>query len=153
MRQQFVNLQQNLVGPQCSQRILQQTLRRELRAPLGVAGNQAHELLRIDSGIFHESNLQLAALPVDLGNAKALALESNPGGFKQKHSGVGWCAVAVFKLGANFGECLVSGSAGDLFLEPQALVFFGDVALVDAQGDAEIERRGGTLFAVRAPGA
>ena len=35
---------------------------------------------------------------------------------------------------------------GDFLVEAQALVFFGDVGFVDAQGDAEVELRGGALF-------
>ena len=38
--------------------------------------------------------------------------------------------------------------AGDLLVDAQALIFFGDVALVDAEADAEVELGRGALLAV-----
>ena len=74
--EQFANFEQNIVGARGLQRKFEQALRRELRAALGVARNQVHQVLRIDRRIFHESNLQLAALAIDLRDAHALALEA-----------------------------------------------------------------------------
>ena len=68
------------------------------------------------------------------------------GGFEQVDGGVGQRAVAVFHLGAQVGDGFLALRAGDLLVEAQALVFFGHVALVDAQRDAEIELRGGALL-------
>ena len=126
---------------------LEQALRRELRAALGVARNQLHEVRGIDGGIFHEADLQFAALAIDLRNAHALALEAQHGGFKQIDGGIGRRAVAVFHLGANFVDRGLAGGAGDFLVEAQALIFFRHIALVDAQRDAEIELRGGALLA------
>ncbi len=59
----------------------------------------------------------------------------------------GRCAVAILHLGADFVDGALGGSARDFLVEAQALVFFGDIALVDTESDAEIELRGGALFA------
>src|SRR5580658_1000381 len=101
----------------------------------------------VDGGVLHEANLQLAALAIDLSDAEALALEAELCGFEQIDGCIGQRAVAVFHLRADFIDGGFRGGAGDLLVEAQALVFFCNVALVDAQSDAEIQLRGRAFFA------
>ena len=148
---QFVNLKQNFVGPRGSQRILQQPLRRELRAALGVARHQPHQVLRIDGRVLHEADLQFAALAIDLRNAHPLALQAQHGRLQQIDGRIGQRAVAVFHLRAHFGHCRLARRAGNLLVEPQPLIFFRHIALVDAQRNAQIQLRGRPLLAASRP--
>ena len=109
-----------------------------MRTTLGVAGYKAHEVLRIDCGILHETDLQLIAFTVDLRDAHALALEAHTRGFEEVDGGVGWRAITVFHFGADFVDRGLAGGSGDLFVEAEALILFGHVALVNAQRNAEI---------------
>ena len=68
------------------------------------------------------------------------------GSFEQVDGCVGQRAVAVFHFGAEVGDGLFVFGSGNLLIEAQALIFFGHVALVDAQRDAEIELRARALF-------
>ena len=110
-----------------------------------IARNDAHELLRVDMGVLGKANLELGTATVNLRNANALALKAQGGRLKQVDSCVGQRAIAIFHFGAKVGDGFFVSGAGDFLVEPQALVLFGHVALVDAQRNAEIELRTGTV--------
>ncbi len=67
--------------------------------------------------------------------------------FQQIDGRIGRRAVAVFHLGAHFGQRGFTRRACDLLVEPQPLVFFRHIALVDAQRNTKIELRGRPLLA------
>ncbi len=70
--------------------------------------------------------------------------------FQQVHRGIGQRAIAVFHLRAHFVNRRFARRAGNLLVEPQPLVLFRHIALVDAQRNAQIELRGRPLFAALA---
>ncbi len=71
-----------------------------------------------------------------------LAIDAQLRGVEQMADAVRDGAVAVLQFGAHVGERALGLDAGDALVHAQALVLFGDVALVDAQADAEVELRG-----------
>ena len=86
------------------ERELQDALRGELGAALGVLRDELHEAARIDGGGFGEADVELVALAIDLGDADLFAFDAQARGLEQMRDARGQRAVAVFELGADVGR-------------------------------------------------
>ncbi len=145
-------------------------LRGELGSAFGVAADELHQSGGIDGGIgefvgvgvdggeFDVEHLDegldglflvavgvgefdLGALAVELGDAELFAVEADFAGGEEVQDGLGWGAVAVLQFGADVGEVGMVFGSGDALVHAEALVLFGDVVGVDADGDAEVDGR------------